>query len=219
MTEMNADGPRSGTIDRRNLLGVAAWSTPVIASAVATPASASSKVEYQAFSGSHIQFVTEDIERNGVIVATPTFALRGERDNPVVYFGTNSSGLTATITNYWATYKLPFAVDWDEIDPDWNMSESAPVDGYYTYTVTRKALPATALNMELPLSTGRPDLADDTNSIAAPIFHGVARAGTWTVDGTRAFNLFSVKHFDFTAHLPSGDVKDQFHRERLTGGV
>ncbi|WP_394254221.1 hypothetical protein [Pseudoclavibacter helvolus] len=76
MTEMNADGPRSGTIDRRNLLGVAAWSTPVIAFAVATPASASSKVEYQAFSGSHIQLVTEDIERNGVIVATPTFATR-----------------------------------------------------------------------------------------------------------------------------------------------
>ncbi|WP_424464669.1 hypothetical protein [Pseudoclavibacter helvolus] len=219
MTESNRGRTRAGVIDRRNLLGVAAWSAPVIAFAVAAPATAASKVEYQAFSGSHIRLVTEDIERNGVVVATPTFALRGEADNPIVYFGTNTSGLTATITNYVATYKLPFAVDWDEIDPNWNVSESAPVDGYYTYTITPKALPGDPLRMELPLSTGRPDTANSTNSMAAPQFHGIARPGTWTLGGPRSFDVYSVKHYDFIAQLPSGDVTDSFHRERLTGGV
>lgn len=219
MTEVNAVRTRDAGVRRRDLLGAAAWTTPVIALAVATPAQATSTVEYRAYSGSHIVLLTEYIDKGGVLVETPTFALRGEADNPVVYFGASAEGLQATITSYKVTYRLPFAVDWDVSDSAWNMAESEPDGGFYTYTLTPVSLPAQRLDMERPLSTGQPWAADASNSIPAPVFHGIARDGTWTLGGTRIYQCLSVKHYDFVAHLSSGDVVDSFHREKVTGGV
>ncbi|NYF12765.1 hypothetical protein HDC34_001059 [Pseudoclavibacter sp. JAI123] len=219
MLDTQANTPRSTGLNRRDLLGAAVWTTLVIAVAVAAPAQATSTVEYRPFSGSHIVLTTEDIDQQGTVDGVPTFALQGEPDNPVVYFGASVDGLQATLTSYTVTYELPFAVDWDVVDQDWSMIESEPVDGYYTYTLTPLALPAGRIDMERPLSTGQPWAADETNSVAAPQFHGTARDGTWSVGGTRPFQVSSVKHYDFIAHLPTGDVVDSFHRERVTGGV
>lgn len=197
------------TVDRRKVIGAAAWAAPVIALAVATPAGATSQVQYQAHSGSGATIAygsyqgSDNSQEYGLLVqVVNTYVI------PWATFSANVPGLTATVTNFVATYDFPFAVDVQEMSSDWTLTESEPAGGPFTYTFTPNSLPSAPIEMREPLGDATPNVITPENSLIGPSMLGVGvnpppHGTTVTVP---------YKHtYDFTVTFPNGTtVNDSY---------
>lgn len=139
-----------------------------------------------------------DVDQNLTVAFSDDFRV------PAATFSGDAEGMTAIVSSFQGAYTFPFAVVWDDTDPNWDISLTGQDASGFTYTLTPApgVLPA-ALVVRLPLGNETPAPITESNSLPFPNM-----AGTAVVAGGEG-DSFSVPFshlFSYSVVLPDGST-------------
>lgn len=216
--ENHANIDAKQAISRRSVVKLGAWSTPVIAMAAAAPARAASQtpsvVERRSSWLIGISYSNLDVLGRWQSSSTAAVSFQTSTDGPALALASNTSGLTAKVTQFAQTLTTPFRVVWSQ-SPGWSITEtlSGPTQWTYLFTPDATVLPTNSnITVATPAGNFARNPATTSNSVPQGNWTGTAVTSTMYSSGFAAngrvmrgravnFPISVVRRY--TVHYPS----------------